>query len=333
MKPHALNEFSKRHRKHVLVAAIAGITGALLTAGVYAYQSNKKVYADTVTYGKGVYEISKPIIVPDGGALVGAGEGQTILRAASGYKGTLVQTSGSLDPLTEGKHHPGVKIRDITIDGNKTAARGVYVLAVDDLVIENVEVRNTTGNGIEHRGTKGTATTQRQTWSNVTVHDCGGWGVYNGLRTRKVSYVNIKVMNCENGMTIDHSEAQANGIQVNDNKGDGLWIRNVFSINLTNIRATGNGRYGIHVQGMVYSMGTAWEAQNNGKTDVWFDASAPLPSFNYGVTKQTVINGLVVGKLPYNFGKYNGTGNNPLVIDKGVDVTISGQKVYAPPKS
>ncbi len=304
-----------------------GLSVAALVAGTSLFSPVTPAKADTIEYGKGTFEISAPIVIPDGYSLKGAGIGQTIIKAAPGYTGIMIQTTGSLDATTATVHHPGVEIHDLTVDGNKTAFRGIYVNSVDDFVIENVEAKNTVYNAIEHRGTLKTYYTERQTWSNVTAHDCGGWGIFNATRTRKVSYVNLKVTNCNNGMAMDHSEAQMNGLQVANNKNDGFWIRNVFGVNVSDVRATANGRYGIHVQGMVYSVGSSWLAENNAKTDIWFDASAPQPTFNYGVTRGTAISGVVAGHIPYDLGQYQGKSVKPIVIDSGVDVALGNSKV------
>lgn len=299
------------------------ITSVFMAISGVALMVPSHVKADIIHYDRGVYELSAPLEIPDGFTLSGEGQGQTVLKAAPGYTGVLVKTVGSMDSLTAGVHHPNVAIRDITIDGNATAERGIYFSSVDNLVVENVEVKNTKGSAIEHRGTKGTAFTEYQTWSNVSAHDCGGWGLINGLRTRKISYVNIQVHDCANGMQIDHSEAQADGIQVTNNKGEGVWLRNVYGMNINNIRATGNGKFGIHAQGFVYSVGSNWQALNNGVRNVWFDANAPLPSFNYGVTRNSFIHGLQAGHIPYQVGAYDASKGTPLVIDDGVDVAIT----------
>lgn len=294
-----------------LALAAGGVTASISVIGTQSAD------AGTMRYEAGTYVLRSTLIVPDRTALVGAGPGQTIFVAAPGFAGPMISTANPSSTA----HHPGITIRGITVDGALTAKRGIYLRAADDLTMAEVEAKNTTGNAIEHRGTLDTPLTQRQTWHNVTVHDCGGWGVYNGLRTRHVHYADIKVDHCRNGMTVDHSESQLTGVQMTDNSVDGLWIRNVFGLSVIGVRVSGNGRYGVHVQGMVESTGSAWLAQNNGTADVWFDGATP-PDFNYGITRKTVINGLSVG---YNeFVWPSGTTEIPLLLDAGVDVDLTG---------
>lgn len=298
------------------------VVASAFAAGI-SLHANSKVYADVMRYDSGTYVLSSTLVIPDNTSLVGAGSGQTIFKAAPGFTGPMITTAGSLDPTTASVHHPNISIKGITVDGSNSAERGIYLSSVDNLSIVDVEAMNTTGNAIEQRGTQNTPFTEHQTWQNVHVHDCGGWGVYNGLRTRKVSYVDVTVDGCKNGMTIDHSEAQINGLQLTNNAADGLWIRNVFSVTANNIRATGNGRYGIHVQGLVQSTGSTWLAQNNKVDDIWFDGNAPQPAFNYGVTRETYLSSVEAGHSEF-VTQNNSVAEQPLVIDQGVDVKLTG---------
>ena len=104
-----------------------GLSVAALVAGTSLFSPVTPAKADTIEYGKGTFEISAPIVIPDGYSLKGAGIGQTIIKAAPGYTGIMIQTTGSLDATTATVHHPGVEIHDLTVDGNKTAFRGIYV--------------------------------------------------------------------------------------------------------------------------------------------------------------------------------------------------------------
>jgi hypothetical protein len=309
--------------KRVLTAV--ALTATLIITGLFGAASSAQ--AKVLSYGQGVYLLNRPIVLQDWQILRGAGVGKTILKAAPGYKGMLIVNAGvgEANPV----HHPGVEIRDLSVDGSGTASRGIYLKAVDDLVVKNVEVYNTTGNAIEHRGIQNSPYTMRQTWANVTGRDSGGWCVYNGLRTRKVTYTDIRATGCRaGGMTIDHSEASAVGIIASRNGGNGVWIRNVYSINLTNVVTNGNGGNGMFVQGAVYSLGTNWTAMNNKVADVRFSNSAPQPSFNYGVTRNTMIAGLTAGHTDVcQFGNYDNGDETPLVVDSGVDVQIVGQRL------
>lgn len=301
-----------------------GLVALMAIGGMIAAIQTVPAKAETIEYGKGTFEISAPIVLPDGYTLLGAGVGETIIKAAPGYTGTLVQTSGSMDPASDARH-PGVKLRHLTLDGNGTAERGAYLLGVDGLVVDNIEVKNTAGTALEHQGLGfGGTGTNNQTWHNVTARDCGGWGVVNGRFTRKVSYANVQVFGCDNGMAIEHPEAQVSSIQLNDNRGEGLVLKNTYSSNFANIRSTGNGSTGIHVTGMAFSFGSDWQALNNANKNVWFDgAAAP----NTGVTRQTTITGLQAGKIPYHLGDYDGRPSQPLVIDNGVTVRISNKQI------
>ena len=292
-------------------AAVAAAGGLLVTAPA--------AHANVIAYGPGTYLISSPIIVPDGWSLQGAGVGETILKAAPGFTGTMITDSGGY------RHHPGIQVHDLTIDGSGTAERGFHFYGVDDLVVENVEAYRTTRTALEQRGIMDTPYQVRQTWAHVYVHDCGGWGIFNGLRTRKVQYDDIRVERCRaGGLTIDHSEGQANGVVLKNNGGNGLWIRNVYSVNLNNITVIGNAGYGIFAQATVYSLGTDWVAANNHLDDVKFTNSAP-PWANYGVTRGTLVTGLAAGHVICS-----GTSSTPaeraVTVDPGVDVQIVGQR-------
>lgn len=281
--------------------------------------------ARVIRFGPGTHLVSRTIVVPDGALLQGAGMGVTILKAAPGFTGTIIASAAGR------VHHPGIGIRDLSVNGDQSAERGIHVLAVDDLVIQNVEVSRTTGTAIEQRGIAGQPFVERQTWENVRVRDCGGWGVYNGLRTRKVNYTKVTVSGCaRGGMTIDHSEAQALGIVLSRNGGHGLWVRNVFAVDLTGITATGNDGAGIYVQGGVFSLGADWTALNNGRADVWFTNLAPQPSFSYGVTRGSLVAGMLVGHADCDPGDHDDGAEPPLTIEPRVDVQIVGKRLAGP---
>ncbi len=314
----------RTHRVRAVVATGVGAAAAALL--VVTLLDAPPARADVISYGQGIVELSAPLVVPDGTTLVGAGQGQTILRAAAGYTGPLVVSAGTLDPSPETVHHPGIQIRDLTIDGAGSASRGIYLIGADGLDVEDVVVTGTTDTAIEHAGLPTGAPTDGQTWSNVTASDCGGWGLVNGGNVVNAAYVNVRATRCANGIAIAHPQAQSNGIQVTDNIGDGLWLTQTMGSDVVNVRATGNGANGIHVQGMVSSTGSGWLSMNNGVRDVWFDAAATSPAA-YGTTRASTVNGLLVGHTACALGPQDGASEQYLVVDPGVDVVRTAQRI------
>lgn len=102
--------------------------------------------------------------------------------------------------------------------------------------------------------------------------------------------------NGRNGITFDHSEFKANSIVARDNRGSGIFLRNLFATSLSNLISTHNGKHGILVQGWASSVGTGWRSQANSQSsdggfdEIHFTADGSL---SYGVTRDSVLSGLV----------------------------------------
>lgn len=279
--------------KRIALAA-GGVAVAALAATVIPTAAK----AD-LSYGAGTTEISSPIVVPAGGVLSGLGVGQTVLTAAPGYSGPIVVTMPGAS---------GVTIKNLTVDGEGRVGTGISLAAADGLDIEDVEVIGTMTTGISHVGP---ASGQR--WTNITVHDCTGWGVKN-VGDVQATYLNVKAHECGSGLWLGHDNVVATGLTAANNAdGDGIYLTG-NNAQITGIRATGNGGTGIHVTG-TGGAGVSWLAQSDRVNDVWFSSTA----------SGWVVTGLLAGHNPCWLGPYGPARQTPLRRD--VPVQFTGVRV------
>jgi chitodextrinase len=278
-----------------------------------ALSANRAVYMPP-----GTAVINKAIMIPAGGNrhLEGAGELVTEL---------FIRTSANctaIDCVDVVNANPNITLRNFSINGNKAnntatigQTSGMHIVRGDNFKLSNVEVYNMNGRGIWASGVTGSVC-QVQHWMDVYSHGNMHWGIWTTNGVRKAQYANITCnfngtrtdisrSNSGNnadsftgGFLLDHSESSGYNIQCHNNGQYGLWIRNVFSCNISGIRATQNQGTGIRVLGMVDSVSNEWLSQGNGTDitqvadDIWFDGTSTL---NYGKTSRTKIGGILAG--------------------------------------
>lgn len=249
-----------------------------------------------VVLGEGPFSLSAPVMLPHWPlTLVGVGRSVTVLRVADEAGCSAILTT---DPERPNR---GLTLQSFSVDGNRANQRAhadLYGIALGycpDLTLVDLEVSNVSGHGLMHSGVQ-TALTEDQWWHRLYSHDNDGIGLRNSLRTRKVHYSGIVVeRNGIEGAFLDHSECLVDGLLAAQNHGHGVVINNVYRSTYTNISATDNHLDGIHVIGMVSSMGSSWRAQNNGSvkgSDIFFSGDS---SQTYGTTRGSVISGLWAG--------------------------------------
>lgn len=233
---------------------------------------------------------NEPIVLADRSALIGSGRGRTILKA--GRKMDALVANHDVEAGTT-----GVLIADLTIDCDRKATRGVFLIRASDLIFRNVELRNCLSDGARISGhgkhTRGAVI------ENVWAHHNRGAGLYVMWAMRDVMYSNVLVeRNGGDGIVFDHSELVANNVIARDNNGDGIFIRNVFATAFTNLAAQRNKQHGVNVVGWLASTGSSWRSQGNGMAepdrfdDIHFSAQSDL---SYGATDGSVLSGVVVG--------------------------------------
>jgi hypothetical protein len=112
-------------------------------------------------------------------AVIGAGKGVTVIKAANGMTTDII---GCWDSGTTTARN-NVTLKDFTIEGNSTCSNGVIFMRVTDFLIDNIETRNTKANGfsISEMGTTNHCT--RGVISNcVSINaDVLASGSYHGL--------------------------------------------------------------------------------------------------------------------------------------------------------
>ncbi len=265
---------------------------------------------NAVIIPSGTALVNKVISLPAGGqtTVLGLGMGVSKIALKSGSNATVMSSADDT------ALNPRITISGLSIDGNKagnsgTSLNGLRLYLCENLTLEDIEAHDCAGQGVTHRGFS-PIYTRVQSWRNIFAHDNTHWGVNNGTRTRQVTYDHIVVArNGSNppgagpdrsgGFLLDHSESRATSVHAYDNSGDGIFIRNVSSCNVSGLRATGNGRHGITVAQFVDSYGSDWLAQSNGVTDATGNdvnmEGGEVLTPGYGVTGGSLINGVVAG--------------------------------------
>lgn len=249
--------------------------------------------ADVSRLPPGVQTVDQAILLPSGGALVGAGVGRTVLKAG----GDLV---GIVRNADQEAGNSRILLTDLTIDCAGKADYGAFFVRAENLIVRNVELKGCRRDGARISGngrhTRGAFLT------DIDAHDNRGDGLIVMWAMRDVSYANVRAYrNGRNGVTFDHSELVATNIIARENKRDGVFLRNLFATAFSNIAATRNGRHGIFVQGWVASAGSNWRAQANsvsapGKFDeIHFTAADDL---SYGATRNSILSTVIAGGYP-----------------------------------
>lgn len=199
-----------------------------------------------------------------------------------------------------GNHH--IEVLGGQLEGNAPGANldeshGINFTRVNQARISGSEIRKFGGDGIRinGRGEK-----YRGTFlSSLLLEDNQFSGLNIMWASRNVLVSDILARgNKVFGVRSDHSEGSYSNIQADENKGDGIFIRNIFGGNYVNLTATRNGKAGIVVQGMVASLGANWSAHNNSTSkpgqfsEIVFSADSSL---SYGLTAHTAITGVCAG--------------------------------------
>ena len=288
--------------------------------------------------------------MPSNTSLQGAGMGVTVLKIPnSACRSGLINSD-----TTNGNNH--LSLADLTIDGNKANQCGQAAAHVSDTLdgsvfgiewhkvrqwqLTNVEAQNVDGKGIYIIGD---AVTSPASYSysllNVYAHDNALDGVHVGAAMREGQWTNVRgFANGRDGLWLDVSQAQINGVYAYGNTRNGIWIRNTFSSSYWNMEADKNGNYGIKVTGAVNCNGGNWQAHDNGQhtaglADVWFDQTN---TYSYGITNQTQIFGIEAG--PVASGSPWIEGNEPatpteaygLNVDPGITGDVAILNVHIP---
>lgn len=221
----------------------------------------------------------------------------------------LVLADGARVPMiVNADHDKGNRYIEITggvLNGNSKGQgpgdfHGILFVRAEQVRISDLDVVNCSGDGIRVNG-KGRHTRNVQL-RNLRLLDNNRCGLNVMWASRTIFVSDIYAGgNREVGIRSDHSEGLYQNICADSNRGDGIFIRNIFGGTYNNLIATRNGGMGIHVQGMVCSQGSNWGAHNNsmdepGKfADIFFDANAKL---SYGISQKSVLNNIVAG--PYS---------------------------------
>ena len=270
-----------------------------------------------VRLGAGEYRLREGLSLGSRNSLTGAGAGVTVLKMTG--RGEYVV--GNRDAEAGNEH---ITLSGLTIDCNGRASVGGLFRRTASLTVTNVEFHGCEEYGLRISGDG--RPTRGVFLDNLDIHHNGLDGMTILWATRESLYTNIRShSNARMGIIIDHSEGMGANLLADENGGNGIFLRNLFAGSYTNIAATRNGRHGILVQGFVSSVGTGWRAQANSRArpgvfdEVFLAANAEL---SYGVSRQSVIEGLVVGgfndlgpaSARYGVSRQDGT----------VDISLSG---------
>lgn len=245
--------------------------------------------------------VAPTITVPDDTHFEGIGKGLTIVqRPASASNSVFINDDG-----VDGNHN--LSWRKMSIDGNKAAAGGtpdatswygLFLRACGTVDFEDVEFYGCLRKGLMMDGLT-LGDTARYVWlDGVAAHHNADVGIHIGNGTRGVHYDGVTVYENQGvGILLDASEAQSSNIYAFGNDGHGIYINNLFDTQWNGLKANQNGKSGIFVLGLTNSIGSSWQALDNGRleagwADVWFDPS----NLGYGKTKRLTVTGIKAGQ-------------------------------------
>ncbi len=249
---------------------------------------------------RGQFEVGATLLLPNFTKL-DLTEAHLIL--SPGATGSLISNA---DP-EGGNHH--IEVLGGQLEGNApgpdlSESHGIFLARVNHARISGSEIRQFGGDGIRINGL---GEIHRNTFlSSLVLEKNGHSGLNIMWASRNVFVTDVLARgNKIFGVRSDHSEGSYSNIQADENRGDGIFIRNIFGGNYVNLTATRNGKAGIIVKGMVASLGANWAAHNNSTSkpgqfsEIFFSADASL---SYGLTANTAITGICAGSFN-NFGK------------------------------
>jgi hypothetical protein len=208
------------------------------------------VNGGTVLLKKGQYNITGPILVSDNDNLVGEGISATIIYAANGLNGDM------LEPVSTGANTYFVTIRNMTFDGNKanqSAGNCIDGLYAHTWLVEDNHIKNCKNNGIRFQGNASYIALNNKALNN-RIEDTGGTGMQigayapnNHVRGNIIggtdAFYCIELANTEINVTGNHLHGCAShGINVTAD-GYNNFITNNFIENLA-----GGGGHGIYVE-------------------------------------------------------------------------------------
>lgn len=251
-----------------------------------------------ITLAPGEYRLRAPLRLPSRSSFTGSGQGVTLLIARE----TMDSVVANRDP--EGGNS-AITLSGFSVDCARRARHGLLLIRTSALHIERVEARRCRDTGVRVSGHG--EITRGAVLEAVSAHNNGGPGIVIMWATRNARYSNLYASgNGQTGIVIDHSEGSAVNLQADGNREDGIFIRNVFAVTATNLVAARNGRHGIYVQGMVASAGASWTAQGNSRSEPGAHDElhfAPDDTLSYGITRNSVIHGVVLGAYINGLGE------------------------------
>ena len=261
------------------------------STGIQAAIAAAAVVSGSVYIPAGVYVLGAGLTIPSKVRLFGDGTQQTYLWLADGVDEDVVANAD----VSGGNSY--IEIRGLTVDGNSAGQtgsglnHGIRLTRVDHFVIDDVEVYDADGHGIRVDG-QGVETSYGVV-NNVVCRSNTVYGLYITYAMRCIQTTCVKAyQNGSHGVVFDHSDSQADNINARANGGYGIFIRNVFGYQFSNLKAVLNDQHGIYVQGMTYSQGVNWTANNNSQAssgtyhNFFFSGSSAL---SYGVTDKCII--------------------------------------------
>ncbi len=274
-------------------ASVDGNTATVINNKLQQLTTNRTYIQTLKLFGN--FEINEPIIL----------DNYTRLDLSDARLTRIVNFTGAM--ITNVNTAVGNNYIQITggfIDGAKmggATSSGILLIKAANSTVNGCEVVNCGGDGIRISGSG--AKIQNTSVSNVTVTGNNGSGltVMWASRLVRVSDV-LAIDNGLSGVYSDHSEGTYTNIITDKNRGNGIYIRNIFGGSYTNLTASRNALHGILVQGMVHSLGSNWNSHNNGQgatntySDVFFSNDATL---SYGLTAYSSVSNIVAGYSPF----------------------------------
>ncbi len=250
----------------------------------------------TVQLVDGTYVIGTSVVLRSGCTLVGASRSGTILQLAPSAGAHVVVNAD----VANG--NPNITVQSLTIDGNRAqqgAARnidGIYLTRCSTVVLDDLETHDCVRTGCALTG-EGVITRVGRV-SNLYSHNNGYDGINAYHAMREMIYTNLTCdLNGNNGFDLGHSEGVINGVQCNRNAVDGFRINSDYSMQVHGVTADLNGRHGIALLALIDSVGSGWNAHNNGQriagADVFWDGGV----ITYGISDHTVVTGVACGPV------------------------------------
>lgn len=185
----------------------------------------------------------------------GAGHQASIIKAGSGFTGTMLTVDGGWS-----------RISDVQIDGGFNSARLIEVSSTRNQ-FDNLHFTASTGEAMHFAGTSSSDAAHANQISNARVLNCSGTGIYLQAFAYDQEFENVWVGTCNVGMRIENGDCFFSNLHVWGCTGNGVEVRG-HNNRFVNAYVETNGGHGFDIFNSTRTtVGTgsyAWKNQGHG---------------------------------------------------------------------